>query len=251
VEHYATGLQVWQGALILFRVASMCMLIPGLGEGYVPPRLRMALAFLLTICLVPIVGPTLPPMPDTVGAMMGSVIKETLIGLMIGGLLRLFIGSLTTAGEMVSIHTTLSFAQTANPTEATPGTTVSTFLSITGLTLVFVTDLHHLFIAAIAHSYTVLTPTKALNLNDAGALAIQTVGRCFALALQLAAPVIVFSLVFNLATGLVGRVMPQFQIFFVAAPLSLLFGLSIFALSLGGIGLIWMQHFDTFMRLFV
>jgi hypothetical protein len=48
---------------------------------------------------------------------------------------------------------------------------------------------------------------------------------------QLAAPVLVFSLVFNLATGLVGRVMPQFQIFFVASPLSVLLGLSLLRLS--------------------
>ena len=251
MESYATAQQVWVGGLILFRVGSMVMILPGIGETYVPPRLRLCLALLIAVCLAPIVGPSLPPIPDTVGAMAGAVIKESLIGLMMGALIQLFMFTLTATGELISLQTTLSFAQTANPTEATPGTTVSTFLSITGLTLVFVTDLHHLFIAAIAHSYTVFTPTKALNLNDAGALAIQTVGRCFALALQLAAPVIVFSLVFNLATGLVGRVMPQFQIFFVAAPLSLLFGLSIFALSLGGIGLIWMQHFDTFMRLFV
>ena len=48
----------------------------------------------------------------------------------------------------------------------------------------------------------------------------------FALGVQLAAPVIVFALVFNIATGLVGRVMPQFQVFFVASPLSVLLGLS-------------------------
>jgi flagellar biosynthetic protein FliR len=251
VESYATAHEVWVVALILFRVGSMVMVLPGIGETYVPPRLRLCLALLIAFCLAPIVGPTLPPIPDTVGAMTGAVVKEALVGLMMGGLIQLFMSALTTTGELVSLQTTLSFAQTANPTEATPGTTVSTFLSITGLTLVFVTDLHHLFIAAIAHSYSLFAPTKPLAIADAANLATQTVGRCFALGLQLAAPVVVFSMVFNLATGLVGRVMPQFQIFFVAAPLSLLFGLSIFALSLGGIGLIWMRHFDTLMRLFV
>ena len=69
--------------------------------------------------------------------------------------------------------------------------------------------------------------------------------------MQLAAPVIVFSLVFNVATGLIGRAMPQFQIFFAATPLSLLLGLSIFALSIGGIGLIWVQGYESFLHVLV
>ena len=79
--------------------------------------------------------------------------------------------------------------------------------------------------------------------EDAGLLAIRTVSAAFALGIQLAAPVIVFSLVFNLATGLIGRVMPQFQIFFVAAPLNILLGLSIFALGLGALGLVWIEQY--------
>jgi flagellar biosynthetic protein FliR len=60
----------------------------------------------------------------------------------------------------------------------------------------------------------------------------------------------VFSLVFNIATGLIGRVMPQFQIFFAATPLNLLLGLSIFALSLGAIGMVWVRSYSDFLRIF-
>ncbi len=250
MENYATAQQVWIAGLVMFRIGTMCMLIPGIGEGYVPPRVRLGLALLLSLCLAPIVAPTLPPIPNGVGDMAGAVIKEVLIGLMVGGLMRLFIASLSTAGELVSIQTTLSFAQTANPTEATPSTTIGTFLSILGVTLIFDTDLHRMFIAGIAHSYSLFPPTHAIALNDGASLAVETIGKSFALGLQLAGPVVVFSVVFNVATGLIGRAMPQFQVFFVATPLSLLLGLSIFALSLGGIGLVWMQNYDIFLRQF-
>ena len=101
-----------------------------------------------------------------------------------------------------------------------------------------------------SHSYTLFPPTKALPLGDAGDAGGPDGGKTFALGLQLAAPVVVFSLVFNLAAGLIGRAMPQFQIFFVATPLSLLLGLSIFALSLGAIGLVWSRAFDDYMQVF-
>ena len=91
---------------------------------------------------------------------------------------------------------------------------------------------------------------RAVPVNDAGQLAVQTVARSFALGLQLSAPVVVFSLIFNIATGLVGRVMPQFQIFFVASPLMVLAGLSIFAVSLGGMGMIWIDHYRDLIALF-
>jgi flagellar biosynthesis protein FliR len=249
--HYATAQQVWAAALVFSRIGAMIMVMPGIGEASVPPNIRLSFALLMALCLGPIAAPSLPAEPGDVSGTAFFIGREVLIGLTIGGLLRLFLTSLTATGEFVSLQTTLAFAQTANPTQAEPGTTLSTFLTLVGVTLIFDTDLHRMFIAAMAHSYTLFPPTHDLPLNDAGALATQTVSKSFALGLQLAAPVVVFALVFNIATGLVGRVMPQFQIFFVATPLSLLLGLSIFALSLGTIGVIWTNSYQDFLRVFV
>jgi flagellar biosynthetic protein FliR len=249
--HYATAQQVWAAALVFSRIGALVMLLPGIGETSVPPNVRLSFALLLALVLGPIAAPTLPAEPADVSGTALYVGREVLIGLTIGGLLRLFLSSLVATGEFVSLQTTLAFAQTANPTQAEPGTTLSTFLTLLGITLIFDTNLHRLFIAAMAHSYTLFPPTHALPLNDAASLATETVARSFALGLQLAAPVVVFALVFNIATGLVGRVMPQFQVFFVATPLSLLLGLSIFALSLGAIGMIWANRYQDFLGTFV
>jgi flagellar biosynthetic protein FliR len=250
MEHYATGQQVFAGGLVFARLAAIVMLIPGLGETFVPVRIRLSLALLLALMLFPIVGATVPPIPDTVSGVGGAVIKETLIGLMIGTILRLFMTSLAAAGEIVSIQTTLGFAQTANPTQAAPSTTLGTFLGLIGIVLVMSTNLHHLFLSAIVRSYTIFPFTKQIMVADANALAVQTVSRSFALGLQLAAPVVAFSLIFNIATGLVGRVMPQFQIYFVSAPLMIILGLSLFALTLGTMGMVWIDHYRDLVAMF-
>lgn len=250
MEHYATAQQVFAGGLVFARLAAIIMLIPGFGETFVPVRIRLSLALTLALVLFPVVGGAVPPIPVQVSGVAGAVIKETAIGLVIGTILRLFMSSLSAAGEIVSIQTTLGFAQTANPTQAAPSTTLSTFLMLLGLVLIMTTNLHHLFLSAIVRSYTIFPFTKALPLADANALAVQTVSRSFALGLQLAAPVVAFSLIFNIATGLVGRVMPQFQIFFVSSPLMILLGLSIFALSLGLIGMVWIDHYRDLLAMF-
>jgi flagellar biosynthetic protein FliR len=250
MEHYATGQQVFAGGLVFARLAAIIMLIPGFGETFVPARIRLSLALLLALVLFPVVGAAVPPIPANVSGVAGAVIKETLIGLMIGTILRLFMTSLAAAGEIVSIQTTLGFAQTANPTQAAPSMTLSTFLGLIGIVLVMTTNLHHLFLSAIVRSYAIFPFTRAVQVADANALALQTVSKSFALGLQLAAPVVAFSLIFNIAAGLVGRVMPQFQIYFVSSPLMIVLGLSLFALTLGTIGIVWIDHFRDLVAMF-
>ncbi len=246
MEHYALPVQVFGAGLVFARVGAFAMLLPGLGEAAVSPRIRLAFAFILSLALYPVVQGALPAAPASLGGLAGDLLIEIAIGLGLGALLRFFLAALAVAGEVVSLQTTLSFAQTTNPLEAQPTATVGAFLSLLGLTLVFSTDLHQLFIGAIARSYTLFPASRGLPLKDFGALAVQTMGRTFALGIQLAAPVMVFSLVIHVASGLVARAMPQFQVFFVAAPLTVLLGLSVFALGLGMLGLVWVDRFRAF-----
>ena len=250
MESYATAQQVFAAGLVFARLAAIIMLIPGIGESFIPPRIRLALALSMALMLLPVVGNLVPAIPATISGVAGAVIKETLIGLMIGAILRLFMGSLATAGEVVSIQTTLSFAQTTNPSLGQPTPTLATFLGLLGIVLIMTTDLHHLIITAIVRSYSLFPFSRELAVADAGQLAIQTMAKSFSLGLQLSAPVVVFSLIFNIATGLVGRVMPQFQVFFVATPLMVLTSLSVFAISLGAIGMVWVDRYHDLLTVF-
>jgi flagellar biosynthetic protein FliR len=250
LEPYATADQVWQGALIFGRIGAVLLMLPGVGESYVPPRIRLSLALVISLALWPVVSGSLPGLPETLGGMAGWIIREVIVGLMIGALLRSFMTALSTAGEIVALQTTLSFAQTANPMQAQPGTTIAAFLMLLGTTLIFATNTHHLFIAGLVGSYELIAPAGPLLTGDFATLAIRTLGDAFMLGVQLSAPVLVFALIFNLASGLVGRVMPQFQVFFAAAPLSIILGLSVFALSLGVLGTVFIDRYRALAGLF-
>lgn len=251
MQSYATAQEVFAASLIFSRLGAMLMLIPGIGEQIVPARIRLAFALLMTLMLYPLLAGAMPALPGTVGSLAAAVIKELLIGLMVGGILRMFLSSLAAAGEIVSLQTTLSFAQTAAPGQAQPSTSLSTFLGLMGVVLIMTTDLHHLFLGAVVNSYDLFPVSRAAPLADAATMAVQTVGRSFSLGLQLAAPVVVFSLIFNIAAGLIGRAMPQFQVFFVATPLMLLLGLSLFALSLGALGMVWVDRYRDMIARFM
>ena len=248
--HYATAQQLFAGALVFARIAAMIMTMPGLGDTPAPSRVRLSFALLTSLVITPVVYPTLPAVPLTMGELTGDVIREGLIGVAIGAILRAFLVAMASAGEMISIATTLSFAQTANPTLGQQNTTLATFLSLMAAVLVMTTDLHHLFIGALVRSYTLFPFGHPPPVADFTQLAIRTMSQSFTLGVQLAAPVLVFSLIFNLATGLVGRAMPQFQIFFAAAPAQVLLGLSLFALSLGVMGTYWIDRYRSVLQAF-
>ncbi|MGQ3066772.1 MAG: flagellar biosynthetic protein FliR [Brevundimonas sp.] len=250
MEAWATSDQIWQGALIFARIGAVLLMLPGVGESYVPPRIRLSLALVVSLALWPVVAGGLPALPESLGSMVGWIIREVIVGLMIGALLRSFLTALSTAGEIVSLQTTLGFAQTANPLQAQPGTTISAFLMLLGTTLIFATNTHHLFIAGLVGSYELIAPARPLVTGDFTAMAVKTLGDSFMLGVQLSAPVLVFALIFNLASGLVGRVMPSFQIFFAAAPLSVILGLSVFALSLGVLGTVFIDRYRALAQVF-
>jgi flagellar biosynthetic protein FliR len=247
---FALPIEIYHAALIFLRVGSVVMLLPAIGDTAVPPRVRLAFALMLSMCLGAIANPYLPPMPQTVGAMGGQVFKELFIGLGLGVLINTLMHALSVAGELMAIQTTLAFSQTANPNEAQPGATLTSFLSVTAMALVFATNLDHMFIAAIARSYQLFPPMKPPAITDAALVAVRAVSTAFALGVQLAAPVVVFSLVFNVATGLIGRLMPQFQIFFAASPMTVLLGLSVFMMSIGMITMVWLQRYQSYLAQF-
>jgi len=248
---FGLPLEIYHAALIFLRVGSLIMLLPAISDAAVPPRVRLAFALVLSLILGAVANPYLPTaMPQSVGEMGGQVFKELFIGLGLGALLNFMMNALFVAGEIMSIQTTLAFSQTANPNEAQPGATLATFLSVTAVALVFATNLDHLFIGAIARSYQLFPPMKPPAINDAALVAVRAMSSSFALGLQLAAPIVVFSIVFNIASGLIGRLMPQFQIFFAVTPLTVLLGLSILALSIGMIGMVWLQRYESFLGQF-
>ena len=237
--------------MIFSRIGAVLLMLPGVGESYVPPRIRLSLALVVSLVLWPVVSGALPALPETLGGMAGWIIREVLVGRAIGALLRMFLLTiLATAGEVVALQTTLAFAQTANPTQASPGSTISAFLMILGTTLIFATNTHHLFIAGLVGSYELIAPARPLVTGDFASMAVQTVGDALTLGVQLSAPVLVFDIIFHLAAGQVGRVMPAFQVYFAAAPLSIILGLSVFALSLGVMGTVFIDRYRDLARIF-
>ena len=126
---------------------------------------------------------------------------------------------------------------------------VGNFLTLLEITLFFATDMHHLVIAALNDSYTLFEPGELPTTGDAAALITKTVAGAFRIGIQLSAPFIVFGLVFNIGLGILARLMPQIQVFFVGLPLSILIGLLFLLLLLGAMMSFFLEYAGGVLRL--
>ncbi|MBZ0218688.1 MAG: flagellar biosynthetic protein FliR, partial [Fimbriimonadaceae bacterium] len=125
------------------------------------------------------------------------------------------------------------------------------FLSMTAIAVIFVTDLHHLLIVAIVESYTMFQPGNLIPLGDFAEMATRTVANSFRVAIQIAAPFLAFGLLFYLGVGVLARLMPQVQVFFVIMPVNILLGFILFALLLSVMVKMFIEHFESTVRIFL
>ena len=89
--------------MIFARIGAVLMMLPGVGESYVPPRIRLSLALVISLALWPVVAGSLPPLPDSLGGMAGWILREVLVGLVVGVVIGLF-QALTQIQEQTLIY---------------------------------------------------------------------------------------------------------------------------------------------------
>jgi flagellar biosynthesis protein FliR len=225
------------------------MVAPGWGEQAAPATLRLAAAVLVTATLAPTLAGSIPPAPANIMDGFPLLITEVLVGLMLGGGARLMMSALQVAGATAGIASGLGFAQQVDPVASQPAAIFSGFFSLMGVVMIMSAGLHRIMIQAAADSYTIFPPGHMPPIGDASMFVIDAVANAFRLGIQIAAPVLVFSLIFNLSLGLVARLLPQIQIFMIAMPLSVLLGVAVIALGLGGGLMVWLDEMERQMRL--
>jgi len=219
--------------LVFARVGTMVMLLPGLGELSVPSRVRLAIALVLTAILLPLHRSAYHVDLTSMGPILLMLGQELIIGAVLGLVARLAISALQVAGSVVAQQLGLGFVTAVDPTQGQQGMIVGNFLTILGITMVFATDMHHLVIAALNDSYTLFQPGEMTSTGDVAAMFTRTTATAFRIGVQISAPFLVFGLMFNLGLGVLSRLMPQMQVFFIGMPLSILIGFLILLLVVG------------------
>ncbi|NBB83619.1 MAG: flagellar type III secretion system protein FliR [Alphaproteobacteria bacterium] len=231
--------------LVFTRLSSAIMVMPGIGDGFVSPRIRLLLAMTIAVLVTPTLADDLPGLPESPVAVFVLLAGEIVIGLAIGLIARLLMTAVDVAGQIISFNLSLANAFVFNPAMAAQGSLPGAFLTILALVLIFATDLHHLMLRAAADSYGVFPPGQLPPMGDMADMVSTIIARSFAIGLQMAAPFVAVGLIFYLGLGVLSRLMPQMQVFFVAIPAQIMVGFVMMALTLSAAMLFWLEHFQS------
>ena len=237
--------EVFALLLIFVRVGGALMAMPGFAEAYVLIRLRLLLALLLALALAGPLAPELPAMPVEPLELGRLLAAELVIGLFFGAAARLTFAALHVAGTTIAFQSGLAAAAVFDPNEATQGTLPGNFLTTTALVLLFVTDGHHLLLRALATSYAGLPAGTPPPLDDMAEFLLRTFTAAFSLGVRIAAPLLLVSFLMYLGMGVLNRLMPSFQVFFIALPLQMLITFATLMLVFGGGLLAFFAAFDA------
>jgi len=234
--------------LAFARVGAMVMLLPGLGESNIPVRIKLAIALLLTLIILPLHRAAYQIDLQSLTSLLMLMMREIVIGIMLGATARVTLSALQVAGAVIAQQMGLGFVTSVDPTQGQQGVLIGNFLTMLGITLLFATDSHHLVIEALDDSYKIFSPGELLATGDVASLATRAFAAAFKIGLQLAAPFLVFGLVFNIGLGVLARLMPQMQVYFVGMPLSILIGFLILALVIAAMMGNFLDYFTGVMH---
>ena len=242
-------LNIFAFFLVFSRIGSAIALMPGFASAYVSTQIRLAIALTIAFVLTPVLAPQLPGPPSSLVGLVLIMAGEIIIGGYIGIIARILMGALQTAGTLIAYSASMANAMINDPISEQQSSTLSGFLLTTGLVLIFVADFHHLMLQAVVDSYTLFRPGAGFPAGDFLDYIARQIADSFALGLQMSAPFIIVSLTYNIGLGILGRLMPTLQVFFFGMPLIITAQIWVLAITVSGIMLVFMQHYqETYTR---
>ncbi|MCH2037436.1 MAG: flagellar biosynthetic protein FliR [Rickettsiales bacterium] len=243
---------VYSYMLIFTRVGACIMVMPGVGERYVPVRIRLLIALVITVIVQPLAAPYLPEaIPTAPLGLFLIVLNEVVVGVFFGLVARLLISTSHMAGMIIGYQSGLAAAMMFDPNTGAQGSTIGAFLTLISTVLFLLTDLHHLLLIAVVDSYSLFIPANDIMSDDMAHFITHVISESFLIAMKISAPYIVIGLLLYLGAGIMSRLMPNMQIFFVLMPVPIMIGFVILAITLPVVMLWYMEHIREMIGLFI
>jgi flagellar biosynthetic protein FliR len=223
--------------LVFGRAGGLMASAPFWGTRVVPIVVRVWIAVLLAVAIYPVVGTVTLAGGITIPSVFHALAGEILLGLVLGWLAQLLFAAMRLAGEEVELKSGLGLIQLVDPNEGGQTGLFSTLFELIAGLLFFAMNGHHLLVQALWSSYKVfpLAGEKfAARLLEG---LVSSMAEVFTIALRVSAPVVIGLLLSDIILGLIGRAIPQMNVFMVAQPLQ--FGLAVLLLFLAMPAFVW------------
>jgi flagellar biosynthetic protein FliR len=226
----------WVGSAmwVLIRISALVASAPVIGARTVPTKIKLGLSILITIIVLPVV-PKVAPVDPLSGSAFLITANQIIIGVAMGLALQLVFSMFVMGGQIIAYQMGLGFSQMVDPQSGMQVPVVSQFYIIL-LTLIFFSLDGHLALIKVLTDSFVSLPVGTNGLSKDGIWTLVAWGSVmYAGAVQIALPAIASILLINLTFGVVSRSAPQFNIFSIGFPVTMIMGFFIIMATLSTI----------------
>lgn len=229
-----TNVQQWMPLymLIFARISAMVSSLPILGYNTVPVRVRLAIGFIITLLIAPLLADSYSLSYTSMGVLVLDVIREIMIGLLIGFGARLIFEGFSMAGSFIGLQMGMAIMNVFDPTSQQQQPIISNFWLMIIIIFFLVTESHHFLIRTLFFNFQEVPLAGAVFRPVIGETMVNGGRLIFDLALRFAAPVMIFLLIIDVAVAFMARVMPQLNIFFISLPMKIGTGILLLVISL-------------------
>ncbi|GGB53816.1 flagellar biosynthesis protein FliR [Roseibium aquae] len=236
--------------LLFCRIGACLMVIPGFSSDRIPMRIRLFVALSVTLALSPMLVPVMQEaLPDqSLATVSGLIVSELLIGFVIGLLGRIFMIALETMATLVSMAIGLSNMPGVAVESSVALPAVANLFTMTATALVFISNQHWEVLRGLAESYAAMPPGSPFDSLSTLERLGEQLAEAFVLALRVCSPFIVYTVVINLAVGLVNKLTPQIPVYFIALPFIIAGGLYFLYLTTAEALLLFMDGYFTWLQ---
>lgn len=215
--------------LALVRPSLLVTGTPLFGGAFAPAPIKVGFTVLLTLLLVPVID--LPRVLDP-GAMVVVALREVLIGLAIALCIRLIVAGAELGGHLIGFQMGLSYAALVDPQSGVRNNVLAALYGSLTVFIFLLINGHHDLLRAFAESYRALPVGTGSVADSLSTLVARMFGTMFVLGVRLAAPVVITLLLVEIALGVLARVAPTLNLMATAAPIRLLVGWLVLAVTI-------------------
>ncbi len=210
--------------LIFLRIVSAFLAAPIFNNQAIPFLAKMFLAFVIAYIIFLVRDNTATKVETGLFWLFINAGKEIITGLLIGYSLNLAFYGFSYAGSLIGFNMELSMAQALNPMDNTDTNILGEAIYMGAILVFFLINGHHYLIRALAYSFSIIPLGKYSISKPVYDLIIKYSAGIFVIAIKISAPFLISFFLINVAEGIIARVIPQMQVFFVVQPLKITIG---------------------------
>lgn len=231
--------------LIFVRVTSFFLMMPLFSYRTIPASHKIGLGFFLSIIMFSSVG---APEIAIDGTYFLLIMKEALVGLLIGFIAALMMSAIQIAGGLIDFQMGFAIANVIDPQTGAQSPLMGQYLYTIALLFLLTVNGHHLLFDGIFYSYNfvpidqVVVPFGNQNMAE---YIIRAFNKMFIIAFQMSLPVVGSLFLVDVALGIVARTVPQLNIFVVGLPVKIAVSFVVLIAVLGVLMMVISDLFST------